>query len=356
MLATMLFALVALCAGAPHGSRLIEFNETSRVWMTPEKVDELIFSGTFHNFMDVTESPAPIIAARSAPAFPDQPTQRQLVTSLINDIDLSLVRQSLQTLSSFYTRYYTSDTGLEAAQWLYSELVGIKGSREDVTVEYVTNSFKQPSIIARIAGALPGPHSIVILGSHIDSVGTTAAGQAPGADDDGSGTVCNMEAFRVLVQSNTLLQRSVEFHFYAGEEAGLLGSQVIANDYAKRAVDVYSMMQLDMTMYAGTAPVAMSPITDYTDPDLTAFVRILIDTYCNIGWANSQCGYGCSDHASWNRNGYASCMPFETTFAKSNPNIHSARDTFASVNFDHGKEFIMLALAYLVELGNNVPQ
>ena len=37
-----------------------------------------------------------------------------------------------------------------------------------------------------------------------------------------------------------------------------------------------------------------------------------------------------------------------------NPNIHSARDVISNLNFAHGVEFIKMALAYLVELGNSV--
>ena len=356
VIVAMAMVILPFCTAkpAPTPMRLIEFNETSRIWMSQDDVEKMIFSGKWHNFIDVTDAPEPLlnnVAMLAASVFPDQPTQKTLVESLVNKIDLNIMRQNLETLSSFFTRYYTSDTGVEAAQWIYSELLAIKGSREDVSVTYFQNSFKQPSVIARIEGALPAPHSVVILGSHLDSIGTTRTGQAPGADDDGSGTVCNMEAFRVLVTANVLIGRPLEFHFYAGEEAGLLGSQAIANSYSQRKIPVYSMMQLDMTMYPGAPPVAMSPIVDFTNPDLTAFVRILIDTYCSIPWADSRCGYGCSDHASWFRTGVASVMPFETTFSKSNPAIHSPRDVIANLDFNHGRQFVILALSYLVELG-----
>ena len=136
------------------------------------------------------------------------------------------------------------------------------------------------------------------------------------------------------------------------EEAGLLGSQAIASDYSKRAVDVYGMLQMDMTMYPGAAPTGISPITDFTSPDLTAFVRILIDSYLTVGWVSSACGYGCSDHASWTRFGYASAFPFESTFSKKNPAIHTARDVISSLDFEHGRQFVILAVAHLVELAN----
>lgn len=52
-----------------------------------------------------------------------------------------------------------------------------------------------------------------------------------GADDDGSGTVTILEAYRALIASEFTPNRTVEFHWYSAEEGGLLGSQAVAKDY-----------------------------------------------------------------------------------------------------------------------------
>jgi leucyl aminopeptidase len=39
----------------------------------------------------------------------------------------------------------------------------------------------------------------------------------------------------------------IEFHWYAAEEGGLLGSQDIAAAYEKEGVDVRGMLQMDST-------------------------------------------------------------------------------------------------------------
>lgn len=69
-------------------------------------------------------------------------------------------------------------------------------------------------------------------------------GRSPGADDDGSGTVTILEIFRALVNTGFRPQRPVEFHWYSAEEAGLLGSQAIAQNYEKKGVDVLAMIQV----------------------------------------------------------------------------------------------------------------
>lgn len=69
---------------------------------------------------------------------------------------------------------------------------------------------------------------------------------APGADDDGSGTVTILEAYRALLAAEYLPETPVEFHWYSAEEGGLLGSQAIAQRYAEEGKQVKAMVQMDM--------------------------------------------------------------------------------------------------------------
>jgi leucyl aminopeptidase len=70
---------------------------------------------------------------------------------------------------------------------------------------------------------------------------------APGADDDGSGTVTILEAFRVLTEhireTGEVFEQTVEFHWYSAEEGGLLGSQAIFSQYENEGRDVVAMLQ-----------------------------------------------------------------------------------------------------------------
>jgi bacterial leucyl aminopeptidase len=72
-------------------------------------------------------------------------------------------------------------------------------------------------------------------------------GRAPGADDDGTGSVNLIEGFRALVAAGFAPSTPVEFHWYSGEEVGLLGSQAIATKYKNDGVQVKAFMELDMS-------------------------------------------------------------------------------------------------------------
>lgn len=67
---------------------------------------------------------------------------------------------------------------------------------------------------------------------------------APGADDDCSGTASIVEAFRVLAHNGYIPRNGpVEFHWYAAEEGGLLGSQAIAKYKKESGVTIGAMLE-----------------------------------------------------------------------------------------------------------------
>jgi len=196
----------------------------------------------------------------------------------------------------------------------------------------------------------------VVIGAHQDSTNLWPFLPAPGADDDGSGSVTILESYRALIAADFRPVRTIEFHWYSAEEGGLLGSQAIAQDYEARSVNVIAMSQFDMTAWVkrGTRE-EVGIITDFTDEDLTNFNMALVDLYLDIPYVKTQCGYACSDHASWRKAGYPSSFTIESSFENSNKNIHSTNDRIDisdEFSFTHMLEFSKLAVAFAVELGN----
>jgi hypothetical protein len=82
----------------------------------------------------------------------------------------------------------------------------------------------------------------VIVGAHYDSTGGSSTARGPGADDNGSGVVTILEALRVIAASGFKPKNTIEFHFYAGEEGGLLGSGAIFSNYASTGKTVLAVV------------------------------------------------------------------------------------------------------------------
>lgn len=352
------FLLVLVCAAqaetrAPN-LRLIEVNPGEQRWASPSEVDALSENahreGKCGGFMDISSAPARALTMMpSSVRLGDlDPKQQAVVTPLLQGVDEMNLIAIITKLSSYSTRDYQSELGVESANYIKSQYEAIGANRSDIHVELVKHSFKQPSVIATIDGTGPQKNEIVVIGGHIDSI---SKGKAPGADDNASGTATTLEAFRIIVSSDFRPNRTIQFMGYAGEEHGLLGSQDIANAYRKENKVVVGALQFDMTMYPGATP-RITFITDHTNRDLTKFVQKLSDTYVKANWVEEKCGYACSDHASWTRAGYPSVFPFETTFSAYNPNIHTSRDTLDKLDPSHGTHYLRLAVAFGVELAN----
>jgi bacterial leucyl aminopeptidase len=115
-----------------------------------------------------------------------------------------------------------------------------------ISLEFFTHIFPQPSIIARFEPKVRNfSKPLTILGAHQDSANYLfPLLPAPGADDDGSGTITILETFRVLAHSGYIPQDGpVEFHWYAAEEGGNLGSQAVARYKKDSGVAIGAMME-----------------------------------------------------------------------------------------------------------------
>ncbi|KAH7121304.1 hypothetical protein B0J11DRAFT_491380 [Dendryphion nanum] len=313
----------------------------------------------FFDITDWVEFNPTALNKRQAVAYPTTLTQGASVRALNARLSASTAQSNLQSFTEFNNRYYRATTGKQASDWLLAKVRSyVPANANGVTVNAFTHSFVQNSIIARIPGR--GTKTIVV-GAHLDSVNgnSPTSGRSPGADDNGSGSVTILEAFRTLLSNATIASgaspNTIEFHWYAGEEGGLLGSQAIFNSYSSSGRNIAAMLNQDMTGYTGAYKAAgLTPrfgiITDNVNAALTAFTKRVITAYSTVGFRDSRCGYACSDHASATRAGFPSALVFESEMDYDNPYIHTAQDTIEKVDFAHVIEHAKVVVGFVVEL------
>ncbi|KAF1952912.1 transferrin receptor [Byssothecium circinans] len=326
-------------------------------------------SSSFTSALSSKNKPTPELSSTSssqiaAVTFPTTLTHQALAAPLLPQLSKTNLRNTLEPFSAFQNRFYKSTYGTQSSAWLLQTV------RDTITSANATlatarpfnhTAFNQPSVIATLPGST---NRTIVMGAHQDSVNWQGRDQlnnrAPGADDDGSGTVTILEAMRVLLTNEEVRAgrqpNTIEFHWYAAEEGGLLGSADVWADYKERGVDAKALLQQDMTGYSkGTTDAgkedAVGVIVDYVDTPLTEFVKGVITEYCDIGFVETECGYACSDHASASEAGYPSSFIFESDFANVNPTIHTANDTIDILDFDHMLQHAKMTLAFAVELG-----
>ncbi|KAG0151694.1 hypothetical protein CROQUDRAFT_129830 [Cronartium quercuum f. sp. fusiforme G11] len=364
-------------ASLPERRRL-RWADGHEEWLTEGEKALVMWYEKGRRFVDVTDQPEESHAqgfVSSASPVTDSTTNQfptvishgsQKLANVLKDIEVSRMQSRLAKFTHFRTRYYRSSSGQESQKWLL-ELINelVSASPSNVTVSEFTHPWGQNSIIARFE-----PHpasddtslescSTFVVGAHQDSTNLLPFLPAPGADDDGSGTISILEAFTILLKrawSPAPNQGAVEFMWFSAEEGGLLGSQAIANSYHSESRNIRGMVQFDMTAFvkAGSEP-NIGLVTDFVDDSLTEYLRLIIDEYLTVGWVNTKCGYACSDHASWSHIGVPSAFAIESTFKESNPYIHSINDKFdfPEFSFEHMAQFSRLVLGLVVELGGN---
>lgn len=342
---------------------LIEIGPGETRWVSEDEKWALKRDGV--NFIDITteheKGVSPAAYQSDVVQYPTELKHEKTIKPLFEKLSKQNMLDHLIEFTSFRTRYYKSQTGVESATWLYEQIqksiVNLGATYHGVRVEKFEHPWGQFSIIATIPGKT---NNTIAIGAHQDSINLLLPSilPAPGADDDGSGTVTILEAFRVLLQTDIRYgnaTNTVEFHWYSAEEGGLLGSQAIFSKYKNDGRVVKAMLQQDMTGYVqGTFDAgkeeSVGVVTDFVDKGLTEFIKSVIQTYCDIPYVLTKCGYACSDHASASRYGYPSAFVIESDFALSNQKIHTTQDKIEYLSFDHMLQHAKMTLSLAYEL------
>ncbi|HEV2043555.1 MAG TPA: M28 family peptidase, partial [Sphingomicrobium sp.] len=184
-----------------------------------------------------------VFAALFASAATAQPTpQDARLVAISAPVDAARMKATVEKLVSFGTRHTLSSQtnpkrGIGAAvRWSEAELkklgLEVLQTCDTVTGRRVPTPTKVCNAVA-IQRGTERPNDVVIITGHIDSRVSDVMDftrDAPGANDDGSGTAAVMEAARLL--SRHKFPGTIVYGVLSGEEQGLLGGKILA-DYAK---------------------------------------------------------------------------------------------------------------------------
>ena len=227
--------------------------------------------------------PIIVLSACAAPATnePATPATDPRLTKLLGEISEDRLRSLLTTLVSFGTRSTLSDTaspsrGVAAArQWIFDELKKSSARLEvsfDSHVLAPQRQLTRSTDVRNVLAVLPGrsPRRVYIS-AHYDSLSYGAQNinyargstdpprpdvrldpkfdhnaDAPGANDNGSGTALTMELARVFAQSGLDFDATLVFALWAGEEQGLLGADAHAQAAQAQNTPVEAVLNNDI--------------------------------------------------------------------------------------------------------------
>jgi len=140
----------------------------------------------------------------------------------------------------------------------------LKDSIKDIEIK-VEPDFIPHYQTQNVWGMLSGkshPDSIIILGAHYDHLGKFGKAIYRGANDNASGTVMILELANYFSKPENQPDCSILFALFSGEEAGLLGSKYMAENFPFDYSQVKYMINLDM-VGAGSDGIKMVNATEF---------------------------------------------------------------------------------------------
>jgi hypothetical protein len=256
------------------------------------------------------------------------------VARIVSLVSQDSLARTIHDLQDFGTRNSYRPKCESAAFYLGQRLTGLGYS-----VRLDTYYLPSPTTRAfNVEATLPGlvaPESMVVACGHFDSYNAENQNDAPGADDNATGTAAVIELARVLKQAE--FRWSVKFLCFSGEEQWMKGSYHWVDSTAvPESLAIAGVYNLDMFGYAAydtnlvfiNTNTASRPLADLCDStngwygiDLRVMNYLDEDIY--------------GDNTPFWEAGYPSVFALEDSeygiWGGSNPHYHTAHDTFGNL-------------------------
>ena len=185
------------------------------------------------------------------------------INTMIKEVSSKRIEADIRKLVSFGTRNTLSEQdnptrGIGAARdWLFEEFKRISAAcggcldvQKQAFVQPKANRIPEPTTLTNVFAVLKGtndPTRVYVVSGHYDSMCTSptdAKCDAPGANDDASGTAVSLELARVM--SKRKFDATIVFMAVPGEEQGLLGAAHYAEQAKLAKTNVEAMFTNDI--------------------------------------------------------------------------------------------------------------
>ena len=201
-------------------------------------------------------------ATGTAAADRPLPVRQAEIDAIVKEISPQRIEAYVNKLVSFGTRHTMSDTtsdtrGIGAARrWIKSEMERCGAGRLEVRFDShlhpVDNRISRPTEIVNVVATLPGTQAaskdrMYVVSGHYDSRVTDVMNytdDAPGANDDASGTAAVIEMACVMARHK--FDATLVFMTVAAEEQGLYGAGHFAREAKANKLNIAGMLNNDI--------------------------------------------------------------------------------------------------------------
>jgi len=333
---------------------VIEFSSKSALVRTTQSLAERLAG----EGMEIARvMPASRRAPTTTPTHPRDTitADDSVVASIIERIDSSDISRLLGNLSgensvwsggeNFFIRTRNSYQATEitrATQYCYEYLSGLGLSVS--YNNYTWGSYNWRNVVAEQLGTVY-PDQVYIICAHLDDMPVGSI--APGADDNGSGSVAVLHGASIL--RDYLFEKTIRYLLFTGEEQGLIGSHYYVQDCVAAGDNILGVLNLDMIGYDSNSDGAME-IYCGTTAASSVVGDIFIDTINRFGLLLECTKYttapSWSDQYRFWEAGYPAIVGIES-FQDFNPDYHTTNDISSNCNLPYLTNFVKAAVGTL---------
>jgi len=187
------------------------------------------------------------------------------IEKMVSEVSADSLRSYITSLVSFGTRNTLStqtdpERGIGAARkWVLSKFSQFAKNAGGRMSAFIDTTTLQPdgrridttvllgNVVAVLKGTDPSDKRLFLISGHMDNMRSSVmdrTGDAPGANDDGSGTANVIECARIMSQHS--FPATVMFVAFSGEEQGLLGAKFMAEKARKENWNIEAVLNNDI--------------------------------------------------------------------------------------------------------------
>jgi photosystem II stability/assembly factor-like uncharacterized protein len=203
------------------------------------------------------------------------------------------------------------------------------------------------NVVATIPGAVR-PEEIYIMCGHYDCISQIPNDYAPGADDNGTGTVAALEAARVLKGYD--FESTLKFVCFSREEQGLIGSAAYVREAYERGDLILGALNFDMIGYEDSHPedvdILYNGISGWLADQYVDAAGLYVPDLDVVKKFTASVG---SDNTSFWDYGYPGFCGIEDS-PLNNPQYHRTSDRVYTIDFDFYTDVVRAAVASLAQI------
>lgn len=282
------------------------------------------------------------------------------VRSIINEVNQDSVRHIISTLQGYGTRFLSNQNRRQVYKWIRNKFLSYGFT--DVTIDsFYCNTLwnglgltTQYNVVAKLSGTA-SPDQFYIIGAHYDSYSRSSVFNAPGADDNASGTAAVLESARVIKKKNYNPSSTLLFIAFAAEELmnyGDSGSEHYAAAARDANMNIKLMINNDMILNSLYDPKYSTVDINYYSgfENLGIFAQNITRKYSIVTPVTGALNQMSDSYPFYFAN-YPAVYFEENIFS---PYYHSASDLLGNYNIPYCTEIIKASCATLISYMESV--